>query len=488
MTRFRAMQLGAMVAGASVMLAIVAVLAMTQGQTQAPFATASATLPQVATPAPPTPSTLSSDTNLRMTNDVRVYQLIKDAVVNITSSRLITAQVSTGNEVFDRFAPQYRQVPAQSLGSGFVIHPSGYIITNEHVVEEGTDVQCVFFDGQKLPAQVIATDNEHDLAVLKVQPKAPLHAIALGSSEDLMIGEPVYAIGNPYGYAGTMTRGIVSAVDRTLEISPDKSYTGLIQTDASINPGNSGGPLLNAYGQVVGINTAIRQGATGIGFAIAVSNMRDLLPAFLNPEALNRAQVGFTVEEKRENHPPSSVNAQVLVKNVTPGSSAQKAGLERNDQIVAVGGASVTNVVDALVDLGSAKPGQSLALEVLRGSDGKPAQRLELKVPVTQAPPPPVEDLLLSKMGIKGQTVTPALVSAHKLAVNRGVYVETVTPGSAGARCGLKEGDVLIQLGRYYVSSVEDVATLLKTVTSPVDAMVGIVRDNSIARGPISLK
>ena len=113
-----------------------------------------------------------------------------------------------------------------------------------------------------------------------------------------MIGEPVYAIGNPFGYTGTMTRGIISAVDRTLEVSPTKSYKGLIQTDASINPGNSGGPLLNAYGQVIGMNTAIRADARGIGFAIAVSNMRDLLPAFLNPEALNRAQVGFTLEEK----------------------------------------------------------------------------------------------------------------------------------------------------------------------------------------------
>ena len=121
----------------------------------------------------------------------------------------------------------------------------------------------------------------------------------------------------------------------------------MIQTDASINPGNSGGPLLNAYGQVVGINSAIRQGATGIGFAISVSNMRDLLPAFLNPEALNKAQIGFTVEEKRTSKPPATVTASVLVKQVQAGSAAEKAGLKAGDQVTQISGAAVSDVADA---------------------------------------------------------------------------------------------------------------------------------------------
>ncbi|MEI8197149.1 MAG: trypsin-like peptidase domain-containing protein, partial [Phycisphaerae bacterium] len=140
--------------------------------------------------------------NLRITNDVRVYQAVKDAVVNIASKRIVNAPVGTGDEVFDRFfGPRImRPVEMQSLGSGFVIHPAGYIVTNEHVVDRATEVQVVLADGQKLPAQVLATDNEHDLAVLKVTPRIdkPLQAITLGASEDLMIGEPVYAIGNPF--------------------------------------------------------------------------------------------------------------------------------------------------------------------------------------------------------------------------------------------------------------------------------------------------
>jgi S1-C subfamily serine protease len=419
--------------------------------------------------------------NLRMTNDVRVYQLTKDAVVNISSTRVI-APMPTGNEIFDRF---FNNQPheSQSLGSGFVIHPSGYIITNEHVIDQATEVDVVFSNGEKLEAQVIATDNEHDLAVLKVVPKKPLAAIALGTSEDLMIGEPVYAIGNPFGYAGTMTRGIVSAVDRKLEVSATKSYTGLIQTDASINPGNSGGPLLNAYGQVVGINTAIRADAHGIGFAIAVSNMRDLLPSFLNAEATNRAQIGFTVVEKRTMTPPSTVSAAVMVKEVHADSAAAKAGLEPNDQIVAINGVTVTNVVDALVDLAGVKSGEILELQVVRGGGG--VQRVS--VPVMRALPPPPNQVLLSKMGVEALTVTPAVVKKYRLPIGRGVLLTAIKPDSAASAAGLESGDVLYQLGPYYVNSVEDIETVLKSIPSDVDARVGIVRNNMRGRGIIHL-
>ena len=299
-----------------------------------------------------------------------------------------------------------------------------------------------------------------------------------------MIGEPVYAIGNPFGYAGTMTRGIVSALDRTLDISQDKSYKGLIQTDASINPGNSGGPLLNAYGQVIGINTAIRADAHGIGFAIAVSNMRDLLPAFLNPEALNKAQVGFSVEEKRSPSGPAAITAAVIVKQVQPGSDADKAGLKNGDAIARVNGTKIVNVVDALVALGTAKAGDTLTLAVDRGV----GKFHDVKVPVTKAPLPPAVDLMLTKMGVTGETVTPAVAAKHKLLLRQGVYISQVKADSPAAKAGIQPGDVLLQLGRYYVQSVDDVAALLKTVKEQVDAPIRVVRNNSLGRGVITLK
>jgi serine protease Do len=492
MTRIRAIQWGAIAASTTFGITVLAVLAFLQGQSittkPALVPTTTATVAPALNPAPTAPTD-----DLRLTNDVRVYRMVKDAVVNITSSRTMTVRGSTGNPIFDSMLPPEalgtRQVQTSSLGSGFVIHPAGYIVTNEHVVEQGTDIQCVFCNGDKLEAQVIATDNEHDLAVLKVTPPAgkPLTAIALGASEDLQIGEPAYAIGNPFGYAGTMTRGIISAVNRTLNVSPTKSYTGLIQTDCSINPGNSGGPLLNAYGQVIGINTAIRADAQGIGFAISASQLRDLLPTFLNTEALNRAQIGFTLEEKRHTASPATVTAAILVKQVQFDSAAEKEGLKAGDQIVALGGVRPTNIVDALVALAIAKQGDNLGVQVLRGT-GAAAKELSILVPVVKAPPPPVEVLLLSKMGIKGQTVTPALASKLQLSITQGVYIDTIQADSPAAKCALQTGDVLYQLGPYYVNSTEDVAALLKTVKEPVSARVGIVRGSLRGAGTIALK
>ena len=399
-----------------------------------------------AAPAP-APALPMGEPNLRMTNEVRVYQMTKDAVVNISSTKIVEQRVSSGNPFFDQMGGgMIRDVPAQSLGSGFVIHPSGYIVTNEHVIDEASDVQVTLSSGEKLEAQVLATDNEHDLAVLKVNPKQPLPAMALGESDDLMIGEPVYAIGNPFGYAGTMTQGIVSAVNRTLEVGADKSYKGLIQTDASINPGNSGGPLINAYGEVVGINTAIRQGAQGIGFAIAVSNMRDLLPAFLNPGVINQAQVGFTVEEKRVLSGPATVGAQVWVKSVEAGGPAAKAGLAAGEQIVEVGTTTVGNVVDALVAMASVKPGDELAVAVLRGN-GPEAKRVEITVAVGKAAPPPAEQFLLTKLGVEGVTVTPALAKKNELAVSHGIWVKSVKADSPAAAAGMKGRRCAVSVG-----------------------------------------
>jgi serine protease Do len=490
MTRIRAIQWGAVAASTTFGITVLAVLAFLQGQS----ATNRPTPAPAAMIAPsPVPVATAPGDDLRVTNDVLVYRKVKGAVVNITSSRTMTIRNSTGNPIFDSmFPPEYlgtRQVQTSSLGSGFVIHPAGYIITNEHVVEQGTDIQCVFSNGDKLEAQVIATDDEHDLAVLKVNPPdgKPLPAIALGASEDLEIGEPAYAIGNPFGYAGTMTSGIISAVNRTLNVSANKSYTGLIQTNCSINPGNSGGPLLNAYGQVIGINTAIRADAQGIGFAISVSQLRDLLPTFLNTEALNRAQIGFTLEEKRQTGPRAAVTATVLVKQVQSNSAAAKEGLKAGDQITRIGGVEPRSIVDALVALASTKPGEDLGVRLLRGT-GASAKELTFLVPVTKAPPPPVEALLLSKMGVKGQTVTPALASKFRLSTNQGVYIDTVEANSPAAKCGLQPGDVLYQLGRYYVNSTDDVAALLKTAKEPVDARIGIVRGNQRGAGTISLK
>lgn len=446
---------------------------------------------QLVTPAyPQTPSTAPLP-NLRVTNAVRVYELDKDAVVNIASTRIVNARVGIGNEFFDPIfsSPMVRAVPMQSLGSGFIIHSAGYIVTNEHVIDRASEVHVVLADGQKLPAQVLATDNEHDLAVLKVTPAKdkPLPSIPLGSSDDLLVGEPVYAIGNPLGYAGSLTQGIVSATNRELdfgETSPGvhKIYRDLIQTDASINPGNSGGPLINAYGQVIGINSAIRSDAHGIGFAISVSRLRDLLPAFLNTVALNRAEIGFTLEEARTTTPPSTVAAAVFIKKLAAASGAAKAGLVNGDQLIMVNNAPVVTIVDALVALANAKPGDTIPLRVARAG-----KQHDLKIPVTAAPPPESEIILAKRLGLSAETITPALVKSLHLAVDAGVYVSKVEKGSSAAEAGLERGDILFQLGPYYINSVDDMATLVKSADENLRARLGVIRGNTRARTIIQI-
>jgi len=210
----------------------------------------------------------------RRTPVVEVFEHARDAVVNISTTRIVRMRSrSPLDDIFDFGRPGYRQQRVQSIGSGIVVHESGYIVTNAHVVSQASDVQVTFADETRLPADVLAVDSQHDLAVIKVAADHPLPHLKLGSSDDILIGETVVAIGNPLGLEHTVTAGIVSALNRQLDFGNDVIYTGLIQTDASINPGNSGGPLLNIDSELIGINTAIRGDAQNIGFAIPVNRL-----------------------------------------------------------------------------------------------------------------------------------------------------------------------------------------------------------------------
>src|SRR5262249_53556146 len=206
--------------------------------------------------------------NPRRTPVVEVVEKVRAAVVNIHSER--TVQAGTAEELF-ALAPSQNRI--NGMGSGIVIDPRGYLITNQHVVEDVNLIRVRLNDGTTATARVLARDNESDLALLKIDVNKPLPTIPLGTATDLMVGETVIAIGNAYGYDHTVTVGVVSAIKRDVTLNKDISYKSLIQTDASINPGNSGGPLLNINGELVGVNVAIRAGAQGIGFAIPVDTM-----------------------------------------------------------------------------------------------------------------------------------------------------------------------------------------------------------------------
>jgi serine protease Do len=314
------------------------------------------------------PNSASGQTRAeRVTPVVRVFKECSPAVVNLSTTAVVTVQPRVGipdifNEMFDFPTIRPRSYTTHSVGSGFLIHENGYLVTNAHVVERAAECKAVFADGTELSAVAVASDPGTDLAVLKVDASKPLPFLRMGKSDDLMPGESVIAIGNPLGYQHTVTSGVISALNRELRFSHDRVYSGLIQTDASINPGNSGGPLLNIFGELIGVNTAIRGDAQNIGFAIPVDRLHDLLPTILDLERLRRVDFGLHFDSDGANGSVSGVR----VKSVDPDSPAARAGVQVGDIVTAIDGRPTPEFMDAFGILSGAKTGRRLNLEVAR--------------------------------------------------------------------------------------------------------------------------
>lgn len=385
----------------------------------------------------------------RLTPIVQVVRAARDSVVNISCTTVVKVRTPMPGfdlleEFFDMPGPRTeRQLRRTSAGSGFVIHRDGYIVTNAHVVERTADTQVTFADGRAFAAQVVAVDAERDLAVLKVQADHPLQPLPLGTSADLMPGEPVVAIGNPLGYENTVTAGVVSATNREIQAGDGVTFRGLIQTDASINPGNSGGPLLNMAGELIGINTAIRADAQNIGFAIPVDQLRQLLPELLDVERRYRIRFGARVAGE----------GPVLVTRIESDSPAQAADVRVGDQVVAINGQKVRTALDVEVALIGRRAGDGVDLELWR--DGA---SVKTTVVLAERPRPDGAKLLEQKFGLKARLLRPDSATGGGLAVTK------VEPGSPAADIGLDSGDVIVQIGRYRPTDAGDLGELLEAV------------------------
>lgn len=389
----------------------------------------------------------------RVTAVVEVFDQTKQTVVNIASTRILEVRHPFGRlDLFDLPGPSpgpRRHVERTSVGSGFVIHSAGYIVTNAHVVARTAERRAIFADGSEHEATVIATDPQHDLALLKIEPDAALEPITLGTSDDLMVGETVIAIGNPFGYEHTVTSGVVSALQRTLQLDREMALDNLIQTDASINPGNSGGPLLNILGELVGVNTAIRADAQNIGFAIPVDRLRELLPQMLDVHRRYGFVTGLEVK-------PTPGRAGVRVAAVDPESPAADAGLEPGVVIERVEGESVRTVIDFHIGLIEREPGQTLALELADG------QRHELTL--AERPRPDGAALLMSRFGLEAEPISRE--QARRLGMPRleGLRITDIELASPADRVNLEIGDVILQIGRQQPRTLEEVGELLERV------------------------
>ena len=411
----------------------------------------------------------------RRTPVVDVFEACSDAVVNISSKEIVTVRDPFGgiDSIFEEFfdVPNRprgwggeRQVTRTSVGSGFVIHPDGYIITNAHVIAQTAERKAIFADGREYDAEVVAFDTMRDLAVLKIQTSAadgPLHAIRLGRSDDLMIGETVIAIGNPLGFQHTVTAGVVSATDRNLDFARGRTLTGLIQTDASINPGNSGGPLLNVLGELIGINTAIRGDAQNIGFAIPVDHLREVLPELLDIERRYRVVCGLRLD---------TLNAPRVI-SVQPDSPAAAAGVRVGDIVTSVDGKPIREGIEFSIALIGSKPAQTIALELERNGKSVPA-----RITLQQRPAPDGALLAWQKFGIEVQPMPPDAAEALGLVGASGLLIARVEPGSPADRTGVARRDVLVAVGRHAVDSTEDLGQLLETVRPGESLPVTVLR------------
>ena len=373
---------------------------------------------------------------VRRTPVVQVVERVSPAVVNISAESIVREV----DPFFGRFFGG-RQRRSQSLGSGLIVDAKGVVVTNAHVIEGASRILVNTLDGRELEAEVLGSDRDADLAVLKVKANG-LPAVPLGKSADLLMGETVIAVGNPFGLGHTVTTGVLSARGRAVPgESGETNYTDFLQTDASINPGNSGGPLVNLAGQVIGVNTAIVRGASGIGFAIPADRAQRVVDDLLRFGELQPLWTGLRLVTldpelaRREGYP---VARGALVEKVWDDSPADRAGLRAGDLVVAVGGKPLAAREDLNTALYSVAAGTPVALEVRRGDD---TVRISL-----QAMRPPA--------GL-GARVLERSVGLAVEARKGGLVVTDVARDSAADRKGLRPGDVVLAANGQPVADVE---------------------------------
>jgi len=383
--------------------------------------------------APPS----SASQAARRTPVVAVAERVSPAVVNVSAE----ATVRDVDPFFGMFFGRGER-RTQSLGSGLIIDANGIVVTNAHVIEGASRIVVTTLDGRELDADVLGSDRDADLAVLKVKARG-LPAVPLGRSSDLMIGETVVAIGNPFGLSHTVTTGVLSAVGRTVPSErSERVFTDFLQIDASINPGNSGGPLVNILGEVIGVNTAIIQGANGIGFAIPADRARRVVDDLLRFGELRPLWTGarlMTVDAELAQRSGLPVRRGALILKVYPDSPASAAGLQENDVIVTLGGHPVTAREDVATALYTAPSGTPVNLEIRRGDR-------TVKVSLRAAQPPQGLGLrfLESNVGLEVEESRGTLV------------IRRVTDGSQAARQGLRPGDVVLGANGQEVTKPED--------------------------------
>ncbi|MBN1296908.1 Do family serine endopeptidase [bacterium] len=421
-----------------------------------------------------------------------------NSVVNISTTTVIKSREYRGRRQpspFDDFfgddffrhffEPRTQPHKMQSLGSGVIIDVEGHILTNNHVISDVDQITVTLLSGETYDAQMIGTDAETDIALIKIDPKKPVKSIPMGNSEMMMAGDWVMAIGNPFGFGHTVTVGVISATRRSMVMPRDElPYQDFIQTDASINPGNSGGPLLDIHGRLIGINTVIasRTGqSAGIGFAIPINMIKPLLKDLKEKGSVTRGWMGVTIQSITQDL-SSVLNLEstegALVAEIVEDGPAAKAGILSGDVIVSFNGTPVRDSshlsqivaatpVDETIDVVLIRDGKKKALKMTIGT--RPGNALQ----VASGAGVSVD------FGMTVQNITDDIAIQLQLDSTVGVLISEVEPGSPADTAGLRRGDIILEINRQAVRDITEYQHILKEIDSSDGAVVYIQRAKS---------
>lgn len=414
-------------------------------------------------------SSLATASDLRRSAIVKAVEKASPAVVNIHGRKTVRNR-SIGRNT----QPAERQV--NGMGTGILFDERGYILTNFHVVQGVESIVVTQHDKRTNVATLVAHDQATDLAIIKIATKTPLPTIRTGNSDTLMPGETVIAVGNAYGYQHTVTRGIVSALNRNVQVNETQRYANLIQTDASINPGNSGGPLLNIDGEMIGVNVAVRIGAQGIGFAIPTNDALTIAARLLagSRNDRNLGMVGTTHY--------TGESSRYIVKSVLANSVASEKGIRAGDVILEIAGVPVHNDLDFERGMLTARPNGPIAVRLARDSERLSialAARPQAKVPATE---------LWTTLGLKLVSAPRSRLGSHQGRYRGGLRVVEVRKGSLAAQNGIRVSDILLGIHKWETVSIDNLTYIL---TSP-DFLAGpdlkfyLLRNQQILFGHLS--
>jgi serine protease Do len=430
---------------------------------------------------------------VQVPNFAEMAEHLKPSVVNMSTTQVVKGQRRSAprlpmpgpfgerdpfEEFFERFFggenPQ-REFRGRSLGSGIIINREGYILTNNHVVENASDIKVSLSDKEEFAAKVIGRDPKTDVALIKIEAKKELPAAALGDSNKLRVGEWVMAIGNPFGLGHTVTTGIVSAKGRIIGAGP---YDEFIQTDASINPGNSGGPLFNMNGEVVGINTAIVASGQGIGFAIPINVAKDMLIQLRDKGRVVRGWLGVQVQGITPDLAKSfglERERGALVADVMPDTPAEKAGIERGDIIVEFNGRKIEEMNDLPRVVAATPPNTDVSMKILRKGQEKVVQVRVAELKDKEERVAAGGGTLEENLGLTVQELTPEIARNLRVAESKGLVVTNVEEGSPADEAGLRRGDVIVEVNQKKVDNLRDYRAALGRVGG-ADSVLLLVR------------